>query len=57
MPPSRVSRAIVQALTDPHPPSRILVAKSGFRQRMLRWLPDRFLDRRIAKRVWRQTSA
>jgi NAD(P)-dependent dehydrogenase (short-subunit alcohol dehydrogenase family) len=57
MPPSRVSRAIVQALSDPHPPSRILVAKSGFRQRMLRWLPDRFLDRRIAKRVWRQTSA
>lgn len=56
MPPSRVSRAIVQALTDPHPPSRILVAKSTLRQRMLRWLPDRYLDRKIAKRVWRRTG-
>jgi NAD(P)-dependent dehydrogenase (short-subunit alcohol dehydrogenase family) len=57
MPPSRVSRAIVQALTDPRPPSRILVVKSSLRQRMLRFLPDRFLDRKIARRLWRQPRA
>lgn len=57
MPPSRVSRAIVQALTDAHPPARILVAEHSLRQRIFRWLPDRFLDRRIAKRVWKPTSS
>jgi NAD(P)-dependent dehydrogenase (short-subunit alcohol dehydrogenase family) len=55
-PPENVARAIVQALTDARPPTRIRVQrklKSRLRYSLLPLLPDRLIDRLVADRVWR----
>jgi NAD(P)-dependent dehydrogenase (short-subunit alcohol dehydrogenase family) len=55
-PPENVARAIVQALTDPKPPTRIRVQrklKAKIRYSLLPLLPDRLIDRLVADRVWR----
>lgn len=51
--PEDVARAVERALTAPRPPSRILVLKrsSRWRLRIMERLPDRILDRLIAKRL------
>jgi len=55
-PPENVARAIVQALTDARPPTRIRVQrklKAKIRYSLLPLLPDRLIDRLVADRVWR----
>lgn len=55
-PPENVARAIVQALTDAKPPTRIRVQrklKAKIRYSLLPLLPDRLIDRLVADRVWR----
>ena len=52
MPPSRVSQAILHALTTPRPDTRILVMPRAWLHRMQRLLPDRFVDRKIAELLW-----
>lgn len=52
MQPSRVSRAVLAALTAPRPPARILVVPHPLLHRLRRLVPDRIRDRRIARRVW-----
>lgn len=51
-PAESVARAVVRAMSDPHPPTRMLVVSNGgFNRRLLRFLPDRWVDRAIAKRL------
>jgi hypothetical protein len=52
MPPSRVSRAILQALTAPRPAARIPVVPNRLLYFLRSWVPDRVRDRRIARRLW-----
>lgn len=55
-PPENVARAIVQALTDERPPTRIRVQrklKARLRYSLLPLLPDRLIDRLVADRVWK----
>jgi NAD(P)-dependent dehydrogenase (short-subunit alcohol dehydrogenase family) len=56
IPPSRVSRAILHALTARRPAARIPVVRSRLVHTLLSWLPDRVKDRRIARRVWGATT-
>jgi NAD(P)-dependent dehydrogenase (short-subunit alcohol dehydrogenase family) len=54
MPPERVARVIRRALEDPHPKTRYPLPTEGlFVWRLLRALPDRWLDRLIARRLGR----
>ena len=50
--PSRVSRAILHALTARRPPTRIPVVRNRLLYAISRWVPDRVRDRRIARRIW-----
>jgi NAD(P)-dependent dehydrogenase (short-subunit alcohol dehydrogenase family) len=53
MPPSRVSRAIVEALTAARPATRMLVvARRAWVHRIQPLIPDRLMDRKIAQLVW-----
>ena len=52
MPPSRVSRAILHALTARHPPARIPVVRNRALFELLSFVPARVLDRRVARRLW-----
>ena len=51
--PSVVAQAVVRALTDPKPPTRIPVLREGKRMRYLLagWLPDRTIDRIVAREL------
>jgi NAD(P)-dependent dehydrogenase (short-subunit alcohol dehydrogenase family) len=52
MPVSRVTGAIRAALAEPRPKSRYILARKWFSGWFLpRWLPDRWFDRLIARRV------
>jgi len=54
LPADRVARAVAKALIARRPPTRILVVASPLSQRLLEWLPDRWLDRLIARAVWKE---
>jgi NAD(P)-dependent dehydrogenase (short-subunit alcohol dehydrogenase family) len=51
--PSVVARVIGDALTVADPPIRIPVARKRRNHLMARWMPDRFIDRMIARKVWK----
>lgn len=55
LPPERVADAVLEALTAARPPTRRLVlpARGTLRLRLLERLPDRWLDRLVARRAWR----
>ena len=55
IPPVRVSRAILHALTAPHPAARIPVVPNRLIHMLRAWVPDRVRDRRIARRIWGRT--
>ena len=52
--PVKVAAAVLRALTDAKPPTRIPVLKEGKMTRYLLsgWLPDRMIDRMVAKKIW-----
>lgn len=52
MPPSRVSRAILEALTAERPATRILVARKPWVHRLQCLIPDRVMDRKFAQILW-----
>jgi NAD(P)-dependent dehydrogenase (short-subunit alcohol dehydrogenase family) len=52
MPPSRVSEAILHALTADRPATRILVVRKAWVHRIQRLIPDRVMDRKIAQLLW-----
>ena len=52
MPPSRVSRAILHALTARRPAARIPVVRSRMLFRLYSLVPDRIRDRRVARHIW-----
>src|SRR5207247_7290491 len=54
LPADRVARAVAKALIARRPPTRILVVASPLSPRLLEWLPDRWLDRLIARAVWKE---
>jgi NAD(P)-dependent dehydrogenase (short-subunit alcohol dehydrogenase family) len=52
LPPESVAQAVLRALTDVRPPTRILVVSKGaLKRRLLQFIPDRWVDRMIAKRL------
>ncbi len=51
LPPSRVADAVVSALTVARPPARIAVVRSRTLTLVARLLPDRWLDRIVARRL------
>jgi short-subunit dehydrogenase len=50
--PAVVAQAIVRALTEHDPPTRIPVLKKRMRYILAGWLPDRIIDRMVARRIW-----
>jgi hypothetical protein len=57
MPPAQVAGAIRDALTAEQPPSRVRVQRkrrARLRYALLPLVPDRFVDRLVAKEVWGQ---
>jgi hypothetical protein len=55
MPPVKVAEAILQALTLENPPTRIRVQRkrgAKLRYSLIPLLPDRFIDKMVAKRIW-----
>ncbi|OGU01766.1 MAG: hypothetical protein A2W29_13645 [Gemmatimonadetes bacterium RBG_16_66_8] len=52
LPADTVATAVLAALTQPRPPVRMLVVRRPWRTRLARWLPDRWLDRGVAKQLW-----
>jgi len=50
--PSEVARVIADALTVVQPPTRIPVLRNKRSFLLARWMPDRFIDRRIARKTW-----
>jgi NAD(P)-dependent dehydrogenase (short-subunit alcohol dehydrogenase family) len=52
LPPERVADAVLRALTSPRPPTRMLVVRRPWLTRLMRLLPDRWVDRAVARRVW-----
>lgn len=50
--PDEVARTIADALTMPRPPTRIPVLRNPRSFLLARWLPDRLIDRRIARKIW-----
>lgn len=47
--PEVVARAVVELLTDPRPPARRVVASASLQYRVLPLLPDRWVDRLVAR--------
>ncbi len=57
MPPAHVAGAVLRALTAARPPTRIRVQRrraASLRYGLLPLIPDRILDRMVARRVWRE---
>jgi NAD(P)-dependent dehydrogenase (short-subunit alcohol dehydrogenase family) len=50
--PEEVARVIAEALTVTSPPTRIPVLRKRRNHLMALWMPDRLLDRMIARKVW-----
>jgi NAD(P)-dependent dehydrogenase (short-subunit alcohol dehydrogenase family) len=55
MPPSRVSQAILHALTARRPAARIPVVQNQMLYRLHALVPDRVRDRRVARHLWGST--
>lgn len=55
IPPSRVSRAILHALTARRPAARIPVVPNRLLHMLRSWVPDRVRDWRMARRIWGRT--
>ena len=53
--PAEVARVIADALTVVNPPIRIPVVRNWKTHLISLWMPDRFLDRMIARKVWNKT--
>lgn len=54
LPPEAVARAVLRAITQRRPPTRILVVGRGrWFQRVVRLLPDRFVDWLVRRRLWK----
>lgn len=53
--PAVVAAAIVRALTEARPPTRLPVLKKGKRTRYVLsgWLPDRLIDRLVERTIWK----
>jgi NAD(P)-dependent dehydrogenase (short-subunit alcohol dehydrogenase family) len=50
--PDVIGRAVLEAMQSPDPPTRIMVVdRGGWKRRLLKFLPDRWVDRMIAKRL------
>ena len=52
LPADRVAIAVLAALAAPRPPTRMLVVRRPFAARLMRILPDRWVDRSVARRLW-----
>ncbi len=52
LPADRVAVAVLTALAMSRPPTRMLVARRPLATRLMRILPDRWIDRRVAKALW-----
>ncbi len=53
LPAETVARAVLRALTDPKPPTRILVTKeAAWKRKLLSLIPDRWIDRMIRRRIF-----
>lgn len=52
IPTSVVAAAVVRALTVRRPPARIRVVKRPLRTSLMRMMPERLVDRMIARRLW-----
>lgn len=50
--PAQVARVIADALTVVRPPIRIPVVRNRRSHLLAQWMPDRFIDRMIARKVW-----
>lgn len=50
--PAEVARVIADALTVIRPPIRIPVVRNWRNHLLSLWMPDRFIDRMIARKVW-----
>ena len=57
IPPSRVARAVLHALTARRPATRIPVVPNRLLHMLRSWVPDRARDRRIARRIWGRTNS
>jgi len=53
LPPERVATVVARVLTARRPPARVLVVESRLGQKLTEWLPDRWLDWLVKRRVWR----
>lgn len=53
-PADQVARAVLRALTSRRPPVRILVSASRVGQALLELMPARWLDRLIARQLWKE---
>ena len=56
IPAKRVAQAILKVLESTRPPTRVLVVRSRFKTRLMRLLPDKALDRLIARTLWREIA-
>lgn len=56
LPPDAVAQAVLRALTVRRPPNRILVVRHPLRTWLLRLLPDRLVDRAVARYLWRTNT-
>lgn len=56
IPAKRVAQAILKVLESAHPPTRVLVVRSRFKTRLMRLLPDKAVDRLIARTLWREIA-
>lgn len=52
LPAEMVAEAVRRALTARRPPNRVLVVRHRLRTWLLRYLPDRLVDRAVARRLW-----
>lgn len=50
--PAVVAQAVVRAVTEENPPTRIPVLKKRMRYILAGWLPDRIIDRMVARQIW-----
>jgi NAD(P)-dependent dehydrogenase (short-subunit alcohol dehydrogenase family) len=56
-PPAQVAQAILRVLSAERPPTRVRVQRKGparLRYALLPLIPDRVVDRMVAKRIWRR---
>ncbi|MGH7380937.1 MAG: SDR family oxidoreductase [Candidatus Methylomirabilales bacterium] len=52
LPADAVASAVLAALSSPSPPTRILVVRRPWMVRLMRWMPDRRIDRGVEKQLW-----